>query len=194
MKKTVFLAAAALAAAVPAHAVTVVTNTGNSATPSDLSVFEDFEDDVADGSTVFANSVENVALRPVGSTGNFGAVLGGATRTFTFARPTVAFGLLAGSVDSYNRLRLTFADGTFEDYDGSASAGANAYFTFTRGAGDSRIASVTLASDTNSFEFDNVAMGAVPEPTTWAMMILGFGVIGAAIRRRRTTVAALRPA
>ncbi|RIK47675.1 MAG: hypothetical protein DCC57_14050, partial [Chloroflexi bacterium] len=25
----------------------------------------------------------------------------------------------------------------------------------------------------------------VPEPATWAMMILGFGVIGAAIRRQR---------
>lgn len=27
---------------------------------------------------------------------------------------------------------------------------------------------------------------AVPEPTSWAMMIIGFGVIGAAARRRRT--------
>lgn len=34
------------------------------------------------------------------------------------------------------------------------------------------------------------ATGAVPEPATWGMMILGFGLIGAAVRRRnvRTTV------
>lgn len=33
--------------------------------------------------------------------------------------------------------------------------------------------------------------GAVPEPTTWAMMIMGFGAVGAALRRRRSaTVAA----
>ena len=34
---------------------------------------------------------------------------------------------------------------------------------------------------------DNVrlSIAAVPEPATWAMMILGFGVIGAALRRRR---------
>jgi hypothetical protein len=29
------------------------------------------------------------------------------------------------------------------------------------------------------------AVGGVPEPATWAMMILGFGLIGAAVRRRR---------
>ena len=28
-------------------------------------------------------------------------------------------------------------------------------------------------------------MGAIPEPATWAMMILGFGFVGAAARRRR---------
>ncbi len=30
------------------------------------------------------------------------------------------------------------------------------------------------------------AVGAIPEPATWAMMIIGFGSIGAACRRRRT--------
>lgn len=30
---------------------------------------------------------------------------------------------------------------------------------------------------------------AVPEPATWAMMILGFGLVGGALRRRRSTVA-----
>ena len=33
---------------------------------------------------------------------------------------------------------------------------------------------------------------AVPEPATWAMFILGFGVIGSQLRRRRPRVA-LRP-
>ena len=30
--------------------------------------------------------------------------------------------------------------------------------------------------------------GAIPEPATWAMMIGGFGLVGAALRRRRQTV------
>jgi hypothetical protein len=32
--------------------------------------------------------------------------------------------------------------------------------------------------------------GAVPEPASWAMLIAGFGLVGAAARRRRATVAA----
>lgn len=40
-------------------------------------------------------------------------------------------------------------------------------------------------------QLDNInvtAISAVPEPATWAMMIGGFGMIGASFRRRRTTV------
>lgn len=39
--------------------------------------------------------------------------------------------------------------------------------------------------------FDTSAIGAVPEPATWAMMILGFGLVGGAMRSaRRQTVRA----
>ncbi len=43
-------------------------------------------------------------------------------------------------------------------------------------------------SDT-SFTLD-VGVPGVPEPATWALMIGGFGMVGAAARRRRTVVAA----
>jgi PEP-CTERM motif len=33
--------------------------------------------------------------------------------------------------------------------------------------------------------FDRAIGGAVPEATTWAMMLAGFGIVGAAMRRRR---------
>jgi hypothetical protein len=35
-----------------------------------------------------------------------------------------------------------------------------------------------------------VATGPVPEPKSWAMMILGFGLVGAMVRRRRLAPAA----
>jgi hypothetical protein len=39
------------------------------------------------------------------------------------------------------------------------------------------------------FATDTVTITAVPEPATWAMMISGFGLAGAALRRRRATAA-----
>lgn len=39
---------------------------------------------------------------------------------------------------------------------------------------------------TDNWNYTLSAAGAVPEPATWAMMILGFGLIGGAMRRRET--------
>jgi len=58
-------------------------------------------------------------------------------------------------------------------------------------------ASTTLSftNTQNAYEhfavIDSVSVtGGVPEPATWALMIGGFGLTGAALRRRRTAVAA----
>ena len=37
---------------------------------------------------------------------------------------------------------------------------------------------------------DNVVVSDVPEPSTWAMLIAGFGLVGVAARRRRTAALA----
>lgn len=34
-----------------------------------------------------------------------------------------------------------------------------------------------------------LSFGVVPEPTTWAMLIAGFGLVGTALRRRRAAIA-----
>jgi hypothetical protein len=39
-------------------------------------------------------------------------------------------------------------------------------------------------------QIGTAAGGAVPEPASWAMLIAGFGLVGAVARRRRTAVAA----
>jgi hypothetical protein len=49
---------------------------------------------------------------------------------------------------------------------------------------------------TNPYNFDSLrqtsfdAVSAVPEPSTWALFILGFGAIGFMMRGRRRTVCA----
>ncbi len=43
-----------------------------------------------------------------------------------------------------------------------------------------------------SFSATTIAASAVPEPTTWAMMLLGLGGVGVAMRRRPTTRVRIR--
>lgn len=39
--------------------------------------------------------------------------------------------------------------------------------------------------DAKQFRVDNLSTSAVPEPASWALMLIGFGAIGGAMRRRR---------
>lgn len=43
-----------------------------------------------------------------------------------------------------------------------------------------------LTSGDNTAFIDNISIAAVPEMSTWGMMILGLGVVGAGMRRRRS--------
>ena len=54
--------------------------------------------------------------------------------------------------------------------------------------GKERVNQVIFHSDNDAFEFDNIAAGAVPEPATWAMLIAGFGLVGASMRRRKKNI------
>jgi hypothetical protein len=44
--------------------------------------------------------------------------------------------------------------------------------------------------DHDDFIVKATIVGGVPEPTTWAMLILGFGLVGFAARRSRTVATA----
>lgn len=61
--------------------------------------------------------------------------------------------------------------------------------TFT-GAVDNVI--VSNGAGSNAFNFEVLANGAVPEPSTWALLILGFGAVGAGLRRRNSAGARAR--
>lgn len=69
----------------------------------------------------------------------------------------------------------------------------------TRFAADfgNNLAGITRVSWSNGAEWHqidnlvvNAAAGAVPEPATWALLILGFGMVGGALRAKRSVRAA----
>lgn len=145
---------------------------------------------------VFAAAVPGVAAQPAfGDQGDaFYAVVGGGSATFSFMNPIGIFSFDLGSADDYNSLVLTFADATTQSFTGAqlnppGPATGNQIIAGTNGrvtiySFDKSIVSATFTSNQNSFEFDNLAIAAIPEPSVWAMLILGFGVIGGSLRRR----------
>jgi opacity protein-like surface antigen len=119
---------------------------------------------------------------------------GGAKATLTSLSGIKAFSLYMGSPDSYNSIRFV-GDGFDQTLTGGQLSGGNTGQQWSWGArvnydfGGARIHQVILSSSSNSFESDNFAVAAVPEPATWAMMIMGFGTIGALMRRRQLALA-----
>jgi hypothetical protein len=70
----------------------------------------------------------------------------------------------------------------------------NSPFSYSAQTGDSATMPFSIAENNESasgnLTAQTVSLGpvaAVPEPATWAMMLLGFGAIGLAVRRRRRT-------
>ncbi len=117
-------------------------------------------------------------------------VPGNATATLTSIRGLKAFSLFMGSPDTYNFVRF-IGDGFDETLSGGQLTQGNTSQDWGWGArvnfdfGDARVNTVILSSTQNSFEVDNFAAAAVPEPAAWALMIAGFGAVGFALRRRR---------
>jgi len=58
-------------------------------------------------------------------------------------------------------------------------------YKFTTTGGNLSFADLAGGNQNIGNILDNVSLSAVPEPATWAVMLVGFGGIGAAIRRRR---------
>ncbi|MGL4543412.1 MAG: PEPxxWA-CTERM sorting domain-containing protein [Polymorphobacter sp.] len=100
-----------------------------------------------------------------------------------------------GSVDRYNSVDVLGAGGaTLLTLAGSALpvatgnqfiASTNRRVFFTAGANEV-ITGLRFRSTGVAFELDSIAGAAVPEPASWALMIVGFGLVGAALRRRAT--------
>ena len=145
---------------------------------------------------------------PFGDTTNYMAVLGGESEAIAYSSLMNSFGLYWGSVDSYNSLTFYKGDTLVATITGSDVAppmNANGGQTDYASNGYVLITALPLfdrvvaASSSNSFEFDNVVAGgatqfsaAVPEPSTWAMLMVGFAGLGyAAFRRSKSPISAV---
>lgn len=187
----------------PVAAATVVNFAGGSGDlPADISVIEAFEGKAVGSAIgtrafVYDKNVSGESARPAfGSTGNFGAVWTNGSFTKNFA-PTKLFAFVLGSLDTYNRLTLRYEDNSQlvlsggQIINGLSFPSGNQISGLTNGvvsyqiASGPRLTGATFGSSGNSFEFDNLATAAVPEPATWALMIGGFGLVGFGLRRRR---------
>ena len=140
----------------------------------------------------------------------FGAADGAATlttgeATIKLDRKVKYFGYRAHGLDGNNTVEL-FSDGKslgfFNLVDSRAKTGivgtamaseiekmmSGPAFTYVNFFSDKAFDEIRFTQSSGSFSFDDVQIAdvsAVPEPTTWALMILGFGAVGYAVRRGR---------
>jgi hypothetical protein len=120
-----------------------------------------------------------------------------ATNNATLSTPNLsAVGFYWGSIDTYNRVDVLGAGGATlftlsgstlinQNFGNQSLPSTNRRVTFFA-EGDEVITGLKFTSTGVAFEIDDIAVaGVVPEPATWAMLIAGFGLVGAAMRRQR---------
>jgi hypothetical protein len=154
--------------------------------------------DVAfDGTSYFLTATLNGSIgSTTGSIFVWGVNRGSGTARLTFGTPSVGAGILFDSVI------VMFPDGTLRvvTFPLAGAPTINVIGGGTGVAGDMLSATVPLAllgsmgfalDGTNAEIADflpgSIEARAVPEPATWLSMLLGFGVVGSVIRRRRKT-------
>jgi hypothetical protein len=184
MRASLFLVCAAMVFATPAAAQNLVNNGG-------------FETGDFSGFTQFGNTGFTGVTSGAASQGSFGAEFGpvGSTGGISQNLTTIAGESYLISFDLRNN------GGTpnlFEVLFGSSqlfTATDSAPFSFTNfsttavATGSTTALSFSFRQDPDYFNLDNISVTrvapGVPEPGTWAMMLIGFGAVGSAMRRRR---------
>ena len=123
-------------------------------------------------------------------------LLAGQPAILTFSSPVAYLSFLWGSPDTYNILTLVSSAQTYTFTAQSLGFAVtngdqtfSQYAQFVASAGET-IQSVSFSNSParDAFEVANFTVTAVPEASTWAMMLVGFGMVaGAARYRRRST-------
>jgi hypothetical protein len=148
------------------------------------------------GAGIYTGSQSGITAAPPGDRTAYASLLGpDGTMTLTSSRTLQNVSFFMGSPDSYNGVSFYDADGdllggfagsafTGPPANGDQSLGERITFNFN----GAPVSKVVFSSTQNSFEFDRVGAVAagVPEPGAWALMLVGFGALGAALRRSRS--------
>ena len=124
---------------------------------------------------------------PYGATGSYVSVYTGGSAVFTLTQPANYFGLLWGSVDSYNSISFfkgntqvgsTVTGSTLKSLQPALNlASWNSDGTvFANFRSSTLFDKVVLSSSGNSFEFDNVKVAATPLPG--AALLFGSALLG----------------
>ena len=211
MSKIAFAALVALAAAGSAQAIVTVSSTNGPDTqplPTGQSIIYDFESGapagLAGNFNIVQGSMTGVYAAPLGDTTHYLAVpgLGSAgTATLVLNQSYRSLSFYWGSIDAYNSVTYLTAGGvslgtfTGANIPGAPDDGSQGNALNNRRVnwdfGADSVKSIIFTSTSNSFELDNIA-GAVanqtsptPEPTTWAMLLTGIGMVGVSMRARR---------
>lgn len=150
----------------------------------------------------FTNSINSLTVRSKSHFAN--ADPGGATVTASFGGVTKveradggAFNLESFDFADYYNQGLPAISFSIRYFDGVKEGSRNLTYDAQRGlqTADLQLKNIQWFSIQNSqaqldnFRVSDVATGAVPEPATWALMILGFGGAGAQLRSRRRQAA-----
>jgi len=206
MTKTLLAAAAVMALPTAASAaITLGSVTPGTAVYSGPAPTYDFESPAPrTGGLVTNTSVSGVSAQPFGSSGSFWTV--GPTDGSPGNLDLSSFGNISnisfvwGSVDAYNLLEFLDVGGNvlasftgsdiFNPANGSQTdpnLNPVVRFNLTDGS-QTAFTTLRLSSTSNAFETDNFAINAVPEPATWALMMIGFAAVGFGMRRRRPQI------
>lgn len=197
--------AGALALSGAAHASTVVFDSTFENVPGGPSAGGYTTVATADGWTGGPNGIElqnNVAGAPAANGGSVFVELD------TFANSSMSRTIGAGSYDlsflysprpgipaSSNGIEV-FLNGVLLSPPGLVTAdggGATSWSTvstsFVAAPGSILTFAAEGTSDSLGGYVDNITLSAVPEPTTWAMMLIGVGMVGFGLRTRKTSAA-----
>jgi hypothetical protein len=178
----------------------LVTFTGYGATPANETLITNFSSDAGlTGSYLLETGTTGDYAAPAISAiwrdpNQYLAVEGGDAVTLKLGKSYHDVSIYIGSLDSYNGLSFSngssFTGGALATLTGATdngdqqSSSSNGLLTFEFATA---VDSVKFTSGTNAFEVASVS-AAVPEVSTWAMMLLGFAGLGF-VAHRRTSAA-----